>query len=82
MIPSENEEKHKIIDSLWTLWIAVLLAGPLALPLLWRNPRFGKRTKIWLTVIVAVLTIFLMWVTLATYQEFLERYEMLLNPPG
>jgi len=81
MIPAKNEEKHKIIDSLWTFWIAVLFIGPLALPLLWRNPRFEKSTKIWLTVIVTGLTVFLLWGMLFVSQEIFEQYEMLLNPP-
>lgn len=57
----ETEEKPSIKwqDSLWTLLLGVAVAGPLALPLLWRNPRFSRKTKIWVSVGVILFTIFL-----------------------
>ena len=33
-------EKIRPIDSVWTFLVALAFLGPLALPLLWRNPRF------------------------------------------
>ncbi|MBY0369730.1 hypothetical protein K2X33_03525 [bacterium] len=51
--------KVRVIDSGWTLFVAVLVIGPLALPLLWRNPRFGRMAKIWISVAVIALTVFL-----------------------
>lgn len=41
------------------LVIALLSIGPLALPLLWFNPRFSNRNKIVITIIVLILTYFL-----------------------
>lgn len=36
--------------------IAVLLLGPLALPMIWLNPKYRLLTKIFWTVVVAALT--------------------------
>lgn len=41
------------------LVIALLSIGPLALPLLWFNPHLHRRNKIVITIIVLVLTYFL-----------------------
>lgn len=41
------------------LVIALLSIGPLALPLLWFNPRLRRRNKIVITITVLILTYFL-----------------------
>jgi predicted nucleic acid-binding Zn ribbon protein len=41
--------------------IALLCAGPFALPLVWFNPRWNMPTKIVLTVVVVLITV-LCWV--------------------
>jgi hypothetical protein len=55
--------KIRVIDSLWTFAVAVAVVGPLALPLLWRNPRFSVKTKLAGTAFILALTGFLLWVT-------------------
>ena len=42
-----------------TLITALICVGPLAIPLLWFNPRYRLRTKILLTVILFVLTYYI-----------------------
>ncbi|RJO63883.1 MAG: hypothetical protein C4540_06065 [Candidatus Omnitrophota bacterium] len=42
-----------------TLIVLFLSIGPFALPLLWLNPRFSKRNKVIITVIVIMATIML-----------------------
>jgi uncharacterized membrane protein YvbJ len=44
-----------------TYWIiaAFLCVGPLALPLVWLNPRFSQKTKIIVTIIVIILSYYL-----------------------
>jgi len=37
--------------------ISLVCVGPLALPLVWLNPRWNKLTKLVLTVLVTVLTV-------------------------
>ena len=66
-----DESSQKIATSKWLgkgpVWIMIFLIGPLAIPLLLRSPRFSKRGK-WLisiililfTVLVSVLYSFLM----------------------
>ncbi len=41
-----------------TYWIVIafLCIGPLALPMVWFNPRFSKKTKIIVTIIIIVLS--------------------------
>lgn len=41
------------------LVIAFLIVGPLALPLLWFNPRFNKITKIIVSILISFLTFFM-----------------------
>jgi len=38
---------------------AFLCVGPLALPLVWLNPRFSQKTKIIVTIIVVILSYYL-----------------------
>jgi hypothetical protein len=51
------EKKVRIIDSFWTFLVATVVVGPFALPLLWRNPRFKRSTKIIGSVVVIALTV-------------------------
>jgi len=38
------------------LIIAFLCIGPFALPLLWFNPRFSRRNKILITIVIVILS--------------------------
>ena len=42
-----------------TLIIAFLCIGPFALPLLWFNPRFRRKTKIIVSIVVIILSYYL-----------------------
>jgi len=55
--------KIKTIDSLWVFLIATAVLGPFALPLLWRNPRWSKVTKIVGTLFILALTLGLIYAT-------------------
>jgi hypothetical protein len=52
--------------------VALLLVGPLALPLVWVHPTYKFATKVILSVLVVVATIVLLWL-------MGEVYGMLLN---
>jgi hypothetical protein len=55
-------ERPKFSESPWVvLPMLFLVFGPLALPLLWRSRRFTRLWKIVLTVIMAVVTVYLIW---------------------
>ena len=56
-----SSKKIKVVDSLWTFVVALAFLGPFALPLLWRNPRFEKRTKIAGSIFIIVFTVWLIW---------------------
>jgi lipopolysaccharide export LptBFGC system permease protein LptF len=58
-----EDKKVRVIDSFWTFAIAVAFVGPLALPLLWRNPRVSRQWKVIGTVFIIVFTIFLLWIS-------------------
>lgn len=60
-----------------TVVIALLCLGPLALPLVWLNPRYKVTVKLLATVIIAVLTILLSYLTMNTYLRLTEQIEAL-----
>ena len=52
-------------------------AGPLALPLVWINPRYKIITKIVVTVIVIALTIGLYSLTMSMYLHLIDQIKSL-----
>ncbi len=66
------EAREKILTSQWTFIGAALLVGPLALPLLWRNSKTTRTTKIVWTTIVLAFTAFLIWGSASLTQKLLE----------
>jgi hypothetical protein len=58
MLEGETKEVKWYFKTYWIV-IALLSVGPLALPLIWFNPRFIRRTKIVLSVIVIILSWYL-----------------------
>jgi len=52
-----------------TIVIAILLVGPLALPLVWLHPRYKVVTKIVITVLVIILTIVCIYFFKISYQQ-------------
>ena len=57
--------------------IALLCLGPLALPLVWLNPRYKTTTKLVVTVIVIALTVLLTYLTIKVYLQFIESINAL-----
>lgn len=74
-----SSTKVKIIDNLWTFIVATAVAGPFALPLLWRNPRYKKSTKIYVSVAVILFTLFLVFVAGAYLDKLLADYNEILK---
>jgi hypothetical protein len=48
-----------VLNSRGAVWCALLVAGPLGLPLLWLSPRFSSWSKIATTVLFFVVTVLL-----------------------
>jgi uncharacterized membrane protein YvbJ len=57
--------------------IAILCVGPLALPLVWFNPRYKAVTKLVVTIAVIALTILLSYLTMYIYLRLMEQVEAL-----
>jgi len=75
----EEKKPVRVIDSLWTFFIAVAVAGPFALPLLWRNPRFKVTTKVTASIAIIVYTVLLTkWAT-SIFTDLLDQYQEILK---
>jgi len=61
------------------LIIAFLCVGPLALPLLWINPRFGRKTKIIVTIIILIVTYFLGIIVIKSLRAIKEYYDLMFQ---
>jgi uncharacterized membrane protein YvbJ len=56
-----------------TIVLALLCLGPIALPLVWINPRYKILTRAIITVIVIVVTILCLYVTVYAYQNLINQ---------
>ncbi|UCG56994.1 MAG: hypothetical protein JSU70_19280 [Phycisphaerales bacterium] len=65
--------KPKWYHTTYAVVIALACVGPIALPLVWLNPRYKIVTKVAVTVLVVALTILLCYVTVALYVELMEQ---------
>ena len=60
-----------------TIVIALLCLGPLALPLVWLNPRYKTATKLIVTAIVIGVSILFCYLTVNTYVQLTKQFEAL-----
>ena len=65
--------KTKWYFSTGTLVIALLSVGPLALPLVWFNPRYKPITKLVLTAVVISLSLLVYIATRTLYLQLMEQ---------
>jgi len=56
-----------------TVVIALLCLGPMALPLVWINPRYKILTRAIITVIVIVVTILCVYLMVYAYQNLIDQ---------
>ena len=63
-----------------TLVIAFLCVGPLALPLLWFNPRFTNRNKVIISIIVIILTYYLGSAFISSLKSLSKYYQLMYQP--
>lgn len=67
-------------------WIVLpmlfLVAGPLALPMLWRSREFSVLWKAILTIVVVGLTLFVVWAIWFLYQKAVAPLQELRGLPG
>ena len=78
-IPSEEPSavKTKWYFSTSSIVIALLCLGPLAIPLVWLNPRYKIVSKFVVTVIVIGVTILFCYLTINTYHQLTKQIEIL-----
>ncbi len=58
VLPEEPSPTERMAESRWQVLVMLFLAlGPLALPLLFRSPRFSRLGKVVLTFLVGVQTV-------------------------
>lgn len=69
---SKREQGKWYFKTYWLI-IAFLCVGPLALLLLWFNPRFSKRNRIILSVIIIILSYYL-GILLVNSLKSISRY--------
>lgn len=74
-----EKEKVKIIDSLWAFLVATACVGPFALPLLWRNPRYSKTTKVLASLAVIIFTLLLTYGAKLILGNLVEQYEQIIQ---
>ncbi len=60
--------------------VAFLCVGPLALPMVWFNPRLSMAKKIVITLVSLVLTYFITITMITSVRHILEYYKELSGP--
>ena len=57
--------------------LALLCLGPLAFPLVWRNPRYSPATKSIITVIVLVVVALYIYLAVSVFQQLRSQFDAL-----
>jgi len=73
----EGEVPTKWYQSKVTTVLGLVLMGPLALPLVWFNPRYKVLTKAIITVAVGMVTVLTCYLTINVYLGFIKQIEAL-----
>lgn len=71
--------QEKWYCKIWFLIFAFLCIGPFALPLFWFNPRFNKRNKVIISVIVIILSYYLGVMFIKSLRSIDAYYQMLFQ---
>ena len=76
-LPKSERSKAKWYFSTGTLVMALLSVGPLALPLVWFNPRYKPITKLVLTAVVISLSLLVYIAIRNLYLQWIEQMKEL-----
>jgi hypothetical protein len=76
-LSESDKPKIKWYFSTSAVVIALLVLGPLALPMVWLNPRYKTITKVVVTMIVIALTILFSYLVAYIYNNLMEQMESL-----
>jgi len=55
--------------------IGLMVVGPLALPLVWKNPKYKPITKVIITIVVIAVTICLFYLMAYMYQRLMRQID-------
>ena len=70
---SSGQKPKKWYFATPSIVIALMCLGPLALPMVWLNPRYKPLTKVIFTVVVVVVTILCIYLMTYSYQLLLGQ---------
>jgi hypothetical protein len=68
----EARKSKWYLNPIVVLLLLFFVLGPIGLPLLYRSPHFGRTSKIVLTIIMAIYTIYLIYETVVIVQMMLK----------
>ncbi|MDD5496704.1 MAG: hypothetical protein PHP46_06360 [Candidatus Omnitrophica bacterium] len=74
-----TEPKTKWYFTKTALVIAFLCVGPFAMPLAWFNPRFSRKDKILLSLLMIVVTYFLTVLMRMSLNSISSAYQLMLQ---
>ena len=72
-----EDKKEKWYLKTSVLIFAFLCVGPLALPLLWVNPQYSLKMKIFISAIIIILTYYMVVLTAASIKNIMGYYNQL-----
>ena len=76
-LDSSEKPKTKWYFSNFIVVIAILSFGPLALPLVWYHPHYKRNTKLIVSVLVIVATVWCIFIMKDLYFRFTEEAQRL-----
>jgi predicted nucleic acid-binding Zn ribbon protein len=76
--PKSRQEVRPWYFQTPTIVTALLLVMPLALPLVWFNPYYGRKTKVVVTLVVLVATYLLWGVTVQAIKSLQDYYKFMM----
>jgi len=78
MLERKRPETKWYFKTYWIV-IAFLCVGPLALPLVWLNPRISRKKKIILTVIILILSYYLGFMLINSLRSIKNYYGIIFQ---
>jgi len=75
--PGEVEQTKWYLRPIGVVLLLFFVLGPFGLPLLYKSPKFGKASKIILTIAVMMYTTYLVFASLEIAKELYRRMEEL-----
>jgi hypothetical protein len=75
--PAARPPQRKWYFANGSIVLSLLLFGPLALPLVWANPRYKSTAKVIISVVVLAVTVFCFYAMIQAYQRVFDQIKMM-----